>query len=186
MKGRPSIFRKPCGVKRYQAQISSVILITTTSSRRKDQLTRLMATTYGNDPSFSWSYSAFLRGRGRFSGGYKEEGPELRFEAAARLNRRRASAHIWAGATSWKGIFLGVPQTSPSGGLLPRSQERFRTHDSRARERAVCMRFLVGRSQPRRGGGEWESNPPIATELRHTGFEDQESHQTLCASGSGL
>lgn len=32
------------------------------------------------------------------------------------------------------------------------------------------------------GGGEWESNPPIATELRHTGFEDQESHQTLCAS----
>jgi hypothetical protein len=33
------------------------------------------------------------------------------------------------------------------------------------------------------GGGEWESNPPIATGLRHTGFEDQESHQTLCASG---
>ena len=36
------------------------------------------------------------------------------------------------------------------------------------------------------GGGEWESNPPIATELRHTGFEDQESHQALSASTHGL
>jgi hypothetical protein len=32
------------------------------------------------------------------------------------------------------------------------------------------------------GGGEWESNPPIATKLRYTGFEDQESHQALCTS----
>ena len=36
------------------------------------------------------------------------------------------------------------------------------------------------------GGGEWESNPPIATELRHAGFEDQESHQTLCASSRNI
>ena len=32
------------------------------------------------------------------------------------------------------------------------------------------------------GGGVWESNPPVPTSSRRTGFEDQESHQTLFAS----